>query len=88
MFIALDQLVYVWLCGWAYVWLGRGSCPNPDETISSCVGRHAVAQKKWALIAEKVINALFWFQPDHCRNAIEWDELGGSLDPIVLTDAP
>lgn len=48
---------------------------NPDETISSRVGRNAIAGKKWALIAEKVINALFWFQPNHCRTHIEWDEV-------------
>lgn len=56
--------------------LGNTVCDgNPDETISSRVGRNALAGKKWALIAEKVINALFWFQPNHCRSHIEWDEV-------------
>lgn len=51
---------------------------KPDETISSRVGRNAMAGKKWALIAEKAINALFWVlvgQRNHCRDHIEWDEL-------------
>lgn len=61
--VALDQLGNT-LCG-----------GNEDETISSRVGRNAMQGKKWALIAEKVINALFWFQPDHCRRNIEYDEL-------------
>lgn len=74
MLLAIDQLAYVWIAGWLYVWVGDRNCPNADETISSCVGRNAMAGKKWALIAEKVINALFWFAPDHCRRAIEWDE--------------
>lgn len=72
--IALDQLLCVWMRLWSYVWLGT-STPNPDETISSFVGRNAIENKKWALITEKVINALFWFDPDHCRRHIEWSEI-------------
>jgi hypothetical protein len=60
--IALDQLFNVILGG------------NPDETISSAVGRKAIEGRKWALIAEKVINALFWFDPNHCRSRVEWEE--------------
>jgi hypothetical protein len=55
--IAIDQLGNTILGG------------NEDETISSRVGRNAIAGKKWALIAEKVINALFG--AGHCRRAIE-----------------
>ena len=45
---------------------------NPDETISSRIGRAALAGKAWAVPIEKLINALFWFaERDHCRNAIE-----------------
>jgi hypothetical protein len=61
--VAIDQLGNALLGG------------SEDETISSRVGRNAIAGKKWALITEKVINALFWFQPNHCRRHIEWDEL-------------
>lgn len=66
--IALDQLAYVWIAGWLYVWLGHGACPNPDETISSCVGRNAEKGRAWALVAEKAIDALFG--AGHCRRAI------------------
>lgn len=76
MLISLDQLGHVWCAGWFYVWLGRGACPNADETISSWVGRRAIAGKGWALIAEKIINAAFLLvgQRDHCRRHIEWGE--------------
>lgn len=77
MLLALDQLIYVWIAGWLYVWLGRGECPSADETISSCVGRHAIAGKRWALVAERWIDRLFLLlarQRGHCRASIEWDE--------------
>lgn len=43
------------------------------ETISSSVGRKAVAGVWWALIAEQVINAIFFVirgQRNHCRESI------------------
>lgn len=52
---------------------------NPDETVSSRVGKNAIAGKWWALVAEKVINWTAWHvfhDPDHCRRAIEYDEIG------------
>ncbi len=63
--IACDQ--------WANCLLGGN---NPDETISSAVGRRAVRGVRWALHAERAINALFSAlgEPDHCRRSIEWDE--------------
>lgn len=50
-----------------WVLTGRGSAPNPDEPLSSRVGRNAIAGKKWALFAEKVIDDIFG--KDHCRNS-------------------
>ena len=49
---------------------------SEDHTISGHVGYRAMksGKKRW-LLAEKLINKLFYFQPDHCRNAIEWDEV-------------
>lgn len=47
--------------------VGGGS---EDETISSRVGRNAVAGKRWALILEKMIDAIPWFGKGHCRRAI------------------
>lgn len=68
--LAADQMGLILIQFFTYALLGRGDPPNADETISSRVGRAAMRQKKWALIAEKVINALFWFSPDHCRRCI------------------
>lgn len=45
---------------------------DPDETISSRVGKAAVAGSKWGLRAEAVIDWLFW--EGHCRECIEADE--------------
>lgn len=47
---------------------------NMDHTISGRVGRLAVEGNPVGLVMEKVINALLWFEPDHCRQAIESDE--------------
>ena len=46
-----------------------------DETISSRVGRAAVAGKRWGIILERVIDWLFW--PGHCRGSIEPEEADG-----------
>jgi len=48
---------------------------SPDHTISGRVGYYAIKGEKWALNSEKVINTLFWFDEDHCRSSIEWDEV-------------
>lgn len=61
--IALDQLVGVLLGG-----------NNPDETISSAVGRKAASGRRWAIAAEGVIDAFFAValgQRHHCANNIE-----------------
>lgn len=51
---------------------------NEDHTISGRVGYKALTAGAWYWIfAEKVINAIFFFDPDHCRNSIEWDEIDG-----------
>jgi hypothetical protein len=71
--IALDQFAGVGCTFWTYVLLGRGKPPNADETISSRVGRAAVAGKRWGLVAERIINRLArWVgdAPDHCRRCI------------------
>jgi len=60
--IAFDQLGNVLLGG-----------DNPDETISSAVGRKAVAGRRWALVAERGIDWLFRHltgEIGHCRNRI------------------
>jgi hypothetical protein len=72
MLIAIDQLIGCWLKGWCYVWIG-GELPSADETLSAWVGRKAVEGKRWALIAEKIIDKIM-LHPGHCRLAIENDD--------------
>jgi len=49
---------------------------SEDHTISGHVGYNALRLKsrRW-LAAQKIINTLFWFDKDHCRKSIEWDEI-------------
>jgi len=64
--LAIDQLGNVLLGG-----------DNPDETISSAIGRKAIEGRRWALAAECVIDWLFLRltgETGHCRTHIEWDE--------------
>lgn len=66
MLICVDQIAGCWLRGWVYVWIG-GEQPKADETISSWVGRRAIAGFAWALVAERLIDLLFG--AGHCRRA-------------------
>ena len=71
--IALDQLAHVLIGGILFVLFG-GACPSADETISSRVGRGAMAGERWALILEVPIDGFFvaiGHPPRHCRNSIE-----------------
>lgn len=74
--VALDQLIHAVGFGAWYVITGRGELPNPDETISSRVGRNAIRGKQWALVMEWLIDSIFELlgQSGHCRANIEWDE--------------
>lgn len=67
MLVALDQFAGCWLRGWLYVWVG-GEEPDPDETISSWVGRHSLAGNSRALLLERLIDAVFG--AGHCRRSI------------------
>ena len=70
--VALDQWVYVVLAAPKYI-LAGGQPPNPRETISSKVGRAALAGKRWARIAEKLIDRLFVLlgeRSGHCARSI------------------
>lgn len=55
-------------CGFWWVLTGRGAVPNPDETFSGRVGRAAVKGKRWALIAERIVDGLLG--RGHCRDSI------------------
>lgn len=53
--IAVDQLINTVLNGWA------------DETLSARAYRNSAKQKsKWQRV-ERVINAIFFWEPDHCK---------------------
>lgn len=74
--VSIDQLFHILLAAPKYILIG-GPVPNPDETISSKVGRQALVGKRWAKIAEKVINTLFYIislgkDKNHCFDKIEW----------------
>ena len=56
--IAFDQFVNACCGGWA------------DETQSCRAWRQREKKKRWA-IARRVIDALFFWQKDHCRTAYE-----------------
>ena len=60
--IAVDQLLYVLLT------LGAGS---PDETLSAAAWRWEQAGKLLGRIFRPLIDALFWFDPKHCRTSFE-----------------
>ena len=57
--IAIDQLVYV------VITLGVGM---PDETLSAAAYRMELSGKP-AGVFRPVIDALLWFDVDHCRQA-------------------
>lgn len=67
MMMALDQLVACWVRGWVFVWL-KGAEPDPDETLSSWIGRSSLAGYRAARVAEAVID--FFMGAGHCRDAI------------------
>ncbi|WP_242140881.1 hypothetical protein [Sphingomonas sp. TREG-RG-20F-R18-01] len=76
--IAIDQVAYVLLAGPYYLIVG-GSCPSADETISSRVGRAAMAGSWWGKPCAWAIDHLFMLlgsKPGHCARAIETAFLG------------
>lgn len=73
--ISIDQFFHVLLGGPKFILVG-GPHPCADETISSKIGRSSIAGKRWAKVAEKLIDGLFLIltgQPGHCRRSIEQD---------------
>lgn len=58
--IALDQLF------WVLLTLGHGS---PDETLSAAAWRMEQAGRWQGRVFRPLIDALFFFDPDHCRKA-------------------
>lgn len=66
--IALDQLLNTILGGW------------PDETLSSRAYRTEQDKKILGSILRPLIDAVLFFDPEHCKKAYE-SELKGSQRP-------
>ena len=65
--IAVDQLINAVCGGW------------PDETLSSRAHRwHLSGKRSWP---RKVIDALFFWDVDHCRESYESERQGRQLPP-------
>ena len=60
--IAIDQLA------WVILTLGNGM---PDETISAALYRMEKQNKLAGRIFRPFVDALFWFDKNHCLNAWE-----------------
>ena len=66
-FIGIDQLVNALCGGW------------PDETLSSMAWRwHTDGVRHWPYY---VIETLFFFDKNHCRESFESERLGRQLPP-------
>jgi len=49
---------------------------NEDQTISGRVGYRSYKTGKWYWLAlEKIINTIFFFHDNHCKNSIEFDRV-------------
>ena len=67
--IALDQLL-------AVIFFAKA---NPDETFSAMCWRWELAGKRsWP---RRLIDRIFWFDPNHCRESYESEKLGRQLPP-------
>jgi hypothetical protein len=42
-------------------------CCRPRETLSGLAGRYALSGHRGAVVVAAVIDVLFWFDPNHCR---------------------
>lgn len=68
--IAFDQFAFNTLT------LGHSS---PDETLSAAAWRWEQSGKLAGRVLRPLIDALFWFDPEHCRTAFEAEKLGKHL---------
>lgn len=69
MAVALDAWLQTIVFGFAFV-LELGPKPEPSDTISAVVGRNAIKGRRWALIAERIIDWIFerlGEEAGHCR---------------------
>jgi len=71
LWVCLDQFFCVAVRSPFYIVRG-GEKPSADETLSAYVGRQAILNERWALIIEKLIDAVLG--KGHCRAAIGHDD--------------
>ncbi|MFW9594014.1 MAG: hypothetical protein ACMV1D_00765 [Macromonas sp.] len=71
-FIALDQLLF------CFATLGHSS---PDETLSAAAWRWEQSGKLAGRVLRPLIDALFWFDRNHCQTAFESERDGRHLPP-------
>lgn len=58
--VSIDQTLYCFLT------LGHS---NPDWTLSACAWRWELENKPVLKHLRPIIDALFWFDPDHCQES-------------------
>jgi hypothetical protein len=61
----------------------KATLGSPDHTISGRVGYSGIKGRISALVFEVYINAMFFWQDNHCRNAIEYDEVKPYNGPVT-----
>lgn len=71
--VALDQLANALLGGWA------------DETVSARAWRQR-HKRRWA-VTRRVIDAIFFFDPNHCRRAHDSEQLRRHQPPHYRTES-
>ena len=67
--VMLDQAVNTILCGF------------PDETISARAYRRASDGIRWGIVARKVIDTIFFFDPNHCYESYKSEHHRRQMPP-------
>ena len=73
--IAFDQMANALLAG------------SPDETLSAAAWRMEQAGRWQGRVFRPLIDALFFFDPDHCRKAHEAERQGAQNHAIYRSQA-
>lgn len=74
MLIAYDQLVNTYFRGWS------------DETISSRSYRRSQDDCKWCPVLRRVVDTIFFWEPDHCKKSYESEKERNQLPPEFRGD--
>jgi hypothetical protein len=74
MLTAYDQLVNTYFKGWA------------DESISSRAYRRSLKDCKQCGMMQKIINTIFFWEPDHCKRSYESEMVRSQLPPSMRGD--